>query len=439
MIFFYRLFFIPLFLLSAPFYLRRKLLRDKNIRQWPQYLGFFPKLCCLDTGGTKKRIWIQAVSVGEVLAIGPLIKQLQQSADVEIILTTTTSTGYKEAKKRYSDNTSGIGLFPMDFWACSALAWSRIRPDVAILAESEMWPEHLHQASKKGVPVFLINARLSDRSYSRLKRFNGLARFFIDKIHAIYCATKIDYERFSDLGAQPKNTIGNIKLDVDFGSALSDSEKASELKKLGFGHPDSESDRPLTLIGASTWPGEETLLLKAQKHCIDSGIPCQLIIVPRHVERRGEIQRLLNEQSLPWASSSGDFGNRTAMDEASQAIYLSDTTGQLIHSLKLADLAFIGKSMPPNAGGQTPIEAAAQGIPILLGPNMSNFKTITEELIESGAARCVTSQSELNKQVLQLAKDPQARTQMKAAGLAWHEANKGIISEIGDAILQALI
>ena len=127
------------------------------------------------------------------------------------------------------------------------------------------------------------------------------------------------------------------------------------------------------------------------------------------------------------------------MDEGSQAIYLSDTTGQLIHYLKLADLAFIGKSMPPNVGGQTPIEAAAQGIPILLGPNMSNFKTITEELIESGAARCVTSQSELNEQVLLLAKDSQVRTQMKASGLAWHEANKGIISEIGDAILQTLI
>ena len=193
------------------------------------------------------------------------------------------------------------------------------------------------------------------------------------------------------------------------------------------------------MIGASTWPGEEALLLKTQKHCIDSGLPCQLIIVPRHVERRGEIQKLLNEQSLPWASASGDFGNRTSIDEGSQAIYLSDTTGQLIHLLKLADLAFIGKSVPPNVGGQTPIEAAAQGIPILLGTNMSNFKTITEELIAAGAARYVTSQNELNEQVIQLAKDSQARSQMKAAGLAWHEANKGIITKIGNAILQTLI
>ena len=127
------------------------------------------------------------------------------------------------------------------------------------------------------------------------------------------------------------------------------------------------------------------------------------------------------------------------MDEGSQAIYLSDTTGQLIHLLKLAALAFIGKSVPPNVGGQTPIEAAAQGIPVLLGTNMSNFKTITEELIEAGAARCVTSQNELNEQVLQLAIDSQARSQMKVAGLAWHGANKGIITKIGNAILQTLI
>ena len=297
MIFFYRLFFIPLFLISAPFYLRRKLRRDKNIQQWPQYLGFFPNFSDADTGDNKKRIWIQAVSVGEVLAIRPLIKQLHESADVEIILTTTTSTGYKEAKKRYSDSTSGIGLFPIDFWLCTALAWSRIQPDVVILAESELWPEHLHRASKKGVPVFLINARLSDRSYSRLKRFKRLARFFIGKIQAIYCATKIDYERFSDLGARPNNTIGNIKLDVEFGSTPSLEEKTSRLKKLGFENLEGASDYPLTLIGASTWPGEEALLLKTQKHCIHTRLPCQLIIVPRHGERRGEMPTLFNAHS----------------------------------------------------------------------------------------------------------------------------------------------
>ena len=109
-----------------------------------------------------------------------------------------------------------------------------------------------------------------------------------------------------------------------------------------------------------------------------------------------------------------------------------------MHLLKLADLAFIGKSMPPNDGGQTPIEAVAQGIPILFGPNMSNFKTISGELLEVGAARCISSQSELNEQVLRLAKDSQTRGQMKEAGLNWHEANKGIIADIGNAILQTL-
>ena len=439
MIFFYRLFFIPLFLLSAPFYLRRKLRRDKNIGQWSQYFGFFPKIASSSADGTRKRIWIQAVSVGEVLAIEPLIKKLHESADVEIILTTTTSTGYKEATKRYSNSTSGIGLFPMDFWVCSALAWSRIQPDVVILAESELWPEHLQQASKRGVPVFLINARLSDRSYARLKRFPSMARFLVDKIQAIYCATQIDYERFFALGAQPEDTMGNIKLDVDFGTALSPSEKGAKLEALGFAREALSVNRPFILMGASTWPGEETLLLKAQKHCQDAGIPCQLIIVPRHVERRSEIQKLLKEQALPRTSATGDSGNDDSLNsEPSQAIFFSDTTGNLVHLLKLADLAFIGKSMSPNVGGQTPIEAAAQGIPILMGPNMSNFKTISDELIEVGAARCVTTQSELNEHVLQLAKDSQSRIQMQEAGLNWHEANKGIIAQITDTVLETL-
>ena len=438
MIFFYRLFFIPLLILSAPFYLRRKLRRDKNISQWPQYFGFFPKMTRTSQDPSRKRIWIQAVSVGEVLAIEPLIKRLQESADIEIVLTTTTSTGYKEAKKRYSDCTSGIGLFPMDFWACSALAWSRIQPDAVILAESELWPEHLHQASKKGVPVFLINARLSDRSFARLKRFDALARFFIDKIQTIYCATQVDYERFSALGARPENTIGNIKLDVDFGPALSSSDKGAGLKALGFELSSSTSETVFTLIGASTWPGEESLLLKAQKYCLGAGLTCQLILVPRHVERRGEIEKLLEKQAFPWSSANGNSGNASLNVEGPQAIFFSDTTGNLVHLLKLADLAFIGKSMPPNEGGQTPIEAAALGVPTLFGPNMSNFKTISHELIETGSARCIRSQSELNEQVLRLAKDAEARTQMKEAGLAWHEAHRGIISEIGDTILQTL-
>ena len=376
--------------------------------------------------------------MGEVLAIEPLIRQLHASADVEIILTTTTSTGYKEAKKRYSDISSGIGLFPMDFWLCSALAWSRIQPDVVILAESELWPEHLHQASKKSVPVFLINARLSDRSYARLKRFQFIARYFIKTIETIYCATQIDYDRFSDLGAIPEERIGNIKLDVDFGPALSLEDTGAQLQTMGFERNNDSTENPFTLIGASTWPGEETLLLNAQKYCLDAGIPCELILVPRHVERREAIQKLLNEQPLSWSSANGDSGNLPINNDSNQAIFFSDTTGNLVHLLKLADLAFIGKSMPPNDGGQTPIEAVAQGIPILFGPNMSNFKTISGELLEVGAARCISSQSELNEQVLRLAKDSQTRGQMKEAGLNWHGANKGIIADIGNAILQTL-
>lgn len=439
MIFFYRLFFLPIFLLFAPFYLRRKLRRDMKIRQWPQYLGFSPKIFHKSNARTKKRIWLQAVSVGEVLAIEPLIRQLHASADAEIILTTTTITGYKEAKKRYLDIISGIALFPMDFWPCSALAWSRIQPDIVILVESELWPEHLHQATRKGIPVYLINARLSNLSYARLKQFHFMARFFIERIKSIYCATQIDYERFSNLGAIVQDRIGNIKLDVDFGPTLSSEDKVAQLQAMGFKQYNVSKENPFILIGASTWPGEESLLLNAHRYCLDAGVPCKLILAPRHVERREAIQKILNKQPLPWSSACGDSGNHPINNDSNNAIFLSDTTGDLVHLLKLADLTFIGKSMSPNTGGQTPIEAAAQGIPILFGPNMSNFKTITEELIESGTARCVTSQSELNEQVLQLAKDSEVRTQMKEAGLAWHEANKGIISEIGDTILQALI
>lgn len=438
MIFFYRLFFVPLFILSAPFYLRRKLRRDRQIGNWLQYLGCFPKLPKRDVRPQVKRIWIQAVSVGEILAIEPLIKQLCASANIEIVLTTTTSTGYKEARDRYANSTLGIGLFPIDFWSCSALAWSRIQPDAVILAESELWPEHLHQASNKGVPVFLINARLSDRSFARLKRFNLLAQFLINKIQSIYCATQIDHKRFSALGANPEPKIGNIKLDVDFGPPLSPSDKVAKLSTMGFKHNEASSDTPFILIGASTWPGEESLLIRAQKYCIDAGVPCQLILVPRHVERRNEITKLLNEQSLPWSSASGDSGNPSPSNTDSKSIFLSDTTGHLANLLKVADLAFIGKSMPQNTGGQTPIEAAAQGIPIIFGPNMSNFQNISDELIQLGAAQLIARESDFNDQVLTLARDTQATAKMKEAGIHWHQSHKGIIAYIGDDILKKI-
>ena len=171
----YRILFPLLLIPALPYYLWRMLRRGGYGPGFSQRLGFFPKLGPKTPG--KRRLWIQAVSVGELEAIGPLLRRLQASGAAEIILTTTTSTGYRLAQERYADVADRIGIFPTDLWPCSALAWNRICPDGVILVEGELWPEHLAQARARGVPADLINGRISDKSFARHLRFRNFSAY----------------------------------------------------------------------------------------------------------------------------------------------------------------------------------------------------------------------------------------------------------------------
>ena len=440
MIYFYRLLALPLMLITSPYFIGRKLRREGILVDWKQRFGFLPNLpnknqTHLNNTKSKKRIWIQAVSVGEILAIETLIDQLMSTENIDVILTTTTSTGYKTAKERYSKKIKLVALFPIDFWIFSKIAWSRIDPDCIILAESELWPEHLTQANKNNTPVFMINARLSNLSFKRLKAFKPFAHFLFSKVKTIYSATQIDYDRFLALGIKADSAIGNIKLDVPFPPPLSTEEKF-EHQNLLFSNTKKSEGKKFILIGASTWPGEEALLLSAQKICIQSGIDCRLIIVPRHVERKASIIKLLKEQNLKWALASG--AKEDSMNQNDISIFLSDKTGNLSKLVRLADLAFIGKSMPPNKGGQTPIEAVAQGVPIITGPNTSNFDSIIHELKNASAGIQIQNSNLLSQKVLELAQDTKKRSNLAQSGIDWHKSNKGISNLISEAIIASL-
>ncbi|MGC6456483.1 MAG: 3-deoxy-D-manno-octulosonic acid transferase [Coraliomargaritaceae bacterium] len=427
MILFYRIIFIPLLLLVLPYYGWRMLRRGGYGKGFWQRFGYFPHLPSVAVG--KQRIWLQAVSVGEVLAVGPLIQALQQNHDVEIVLTTTTSTGFAEARKRYQEQVLAIGLFPIDFWFCSALAWRRIQPDAVILTESELWPEHLYRAKLREVPAFLVNARVSDKSFARYQKIRLLAEWLLGQLVHIYAASQHDQERLLQLGATPERTVatGSIKLDVDLGPALKAEERCRLRESLGFAT--GSEDDCFVLVGASTWPGEEAALLTTQQALIGEGIDCRLLLVPRHAERAREIVRLLEGQGLSWHQRTS--GATPAKD---LRIHLADTTGELTSLLQAADLAFVGKSLPPNQGGQTPIEAAGMGIPVLMGPEMKNFKAVVAALLRHGAAHTVRDEADLWTQSLKLAKDPEVLSTMSAAGKAWHERNRGSSERIAISI-----
>lgn len=413
MIWLYRIAFLPVMLLAAPYYLRRMRKRGGYRDGFSQRFGATPRLPAKRPG--VRRIWLQAVSVGEMLAIAPLLKALKVDASVEVYLTTTTSTGRALALDRHGGLVIGIGYFPIDWWLFSRRAWRSVEPDLVILTEGERWPEHIRQANARGVPVLAVNARLSDRSFRRMARLGWFGRSLFGGVTRVLAGSALDAERFRGLGfpAERIVTTGNIKLDVDI-PLLPGAEKAALRRELGFG------DEPI-LMGASTWPGEEEALIEAYRGLREAGHEARLLLVPRHAERRAEVAALLKDSGL-----SHHFRSAGAA-RASVEVAVGDTTGELRRLLQLASVVFVGKTLPPHREGQTPVEAAVLGKPLVTGPELTNFRAIARELREVGAARTVADAAELGAVMRELWVDTAARERMAAAAQAWHHANQGAV------------
>jgi len=410
----YRILFPLLLIPALPYYFWRMLRRGGYGTGFSQRFGFFPSPGPKTPG--KRRFWIQAVSVGEIEAIGPLLRQLQATGEAEIILTTTTSTGFRLAKDRYADVARAIGIFPADLWPCSALAWRRIRPDVVILVEGELWPEHLAQARARGVPAFLINGRISDRSFGRHRRFRRFSAYVLGHFRKIAAGSEEDVRRFRELGFDATLT-GNIKFDVASDAPMPAEERARLRAELGFG----ADPRTVVLLGSSTWKGEETELLRIVRDLRAAGTDVRLLLVPRHSERRAEVAAEVSASGLDWHQRSS--GGPVA--PAGTVVHLADTTGELRRLTRAADLAFCGKSLAPHEGGQTPIECAAAGVAIVYGPRMSNFRDICRGLEKAEAAARTEEAGGLGSKIAALCADEAVRREMGRNGAVWHQGNRG--------------
>jgi 3-deoxy-D-manno-octulosonic-acid transferase len=423
MLWLYRLLFIPALIVLAPRYLLRMRKRGGYGENFGQRFGAHPRLGPKAPG--RPRIWLQAVSVGEMLAIGPILEALHRDG-TEVYLTTTTSTGYRLARERYSKWTSGIGYFPIDGWPFVARAWRRIDPDLVILTEGERWPELLHRAARCGTPVLCVNARLSDRSFARMKKSSGAARLMLDGITRVLPGSPEDEARFLELGVPRERvtTTGNIKLDVDI-PQLSVVELAELRRAVGL------TEDPV-LLGSSTWPGEEAALVAAMQRARAAGLRCSLLIVPRHAERRSEMERELAASGLQF-----HFRSRGAAS-VSVDVAIADTTGELRRLTQLADVVFVGKSLPPHTEGQTPVEAAVLRKPILFGPGMSNFRPIARDLLARGAAEEVRSVPDLAEKVEKLLREPAERTRRAEAAGRWRADNVGAVNRTLAVIRQEL-
>ncbi len=412
MIWLYRLLFIPALILAMPYYAARMIKRGGYAKDFSHRFGGQKNLQPPADG--KTRVWIQAVSVGEVEAIARLVEKLSSRDDIELVITTTTSTAYKILLEKYADKCLYVGVFPMDFWLFSRRAWNKLRPDVCVLMEGELWPEHMHQAKARGVKLLLLNARMSDKSYVRYLKIPYFARRLFEKFSAICVSNDLDMRRFENLGASrySLHLTGNLKFDSLPSKFLEESEKLALRRELGF-EPDS-----LVLLGSSTWRGEEEMLLRALDKIRAQKIDCRLLLVPRHAERREQIKRELETYPHCLRSES-----KIAQDGT--LVYLADTTGELRMFTQIADLAFVGKSLPPNSGGQTPIDCASLGAPMVYGCNMTNFRAVCQTLEREGASVRVVDADSAIAELTRLAKNKSLRDELSTKAKRWHDSNVG--------------
>lgn len=352
-------------------------------------------------------LWVHAVSVGETRAAQPLVEALITAyPDHVLLLTGMTPTGRAAGQEVFGDRVIQAYL-PYDYPHTVGRFFEHFRPRVGILMETEIWPNLLAAAKARGIPVALVNARLSERSARGYARFSALSRPAFSALAVAAAQTPADTARLATLGALDVAVCGNLKFDVAPSEAL---------RNMGREWRQRIGSRPV-FLAASTREGEEALLLDAlQRHPLPT--ETLLVLVPRHPQRFAEVAALVAARGLGLARRS------EGLPDATTQVWLGDSMGEMAAYFSVADLAFVGGSLQP-LGGQNLIEAAACGCPILIGPHTYNFAQATEDAITGGAARRVADADELIAAAAGLLGDSATRAAMAESAARFAAAHRG--------------
>jgi 3-deoxy-D-manno-octulosonic-acid transferase len=357
----------------------------------------------------KPLIWVHAVSVGEVLAVSRLVKELDAALpDYFVAISTTTHTGQALARERFGANR--VFYCPLDLhWAVRAYL-TALQPRLLVLAETEFWPNLLSGCNRRTVPVAVVNARISDRSWPRYRLLRILWRPFLSRLSRVLAQSQTDADRLIAIGCLPERVTvaGNLKFDI---RAAEEADATRLLRALA---------PPLRLVVAgSTLEGEESALLEAWPLLLEADPQLAMVLAPRHPERFAAVAALLDKSGIPWVRrSSWRAQPRESGPEVSfrplipGAIVLLDTIGELASVYSLASVAFVGGSLIP-AGGHNPLEPAQFGIPIVMGPNFVNFRAITEDLLSHQALRIAEKENPASA-LIGLLRDPSESQAMGA-------------------------
>lgn len=416
----YNLLFPVVFLLMLPKFLTRMLKRGGYGQHFEQRIGHFGH-------NTKtrlrehRRVWVHAVSVGEIYVALRFMKAYREAhPDAFFALSTTTSTGHAIAGKEL-DPRDVLFYFPIDLPGIIKKVLRIVDPVRLILVEGEFWPNLIRLADKQGIPVSLINGRMSERSYKGYRKLKPLMTDVLRRINPICVQGDVDAGRMIGIGAPSGNVhvMGTVKFDV--AERNPEGEKAAQeiLRWIGV-PPDA-----VVLLGGSTWPGEEALLCDLYKKLKIENSKLFLVIVPRHVERADEIVQCLDEREL-------SFLRRSQLGDSPEAkppdVLFIDTTGELRNFYSVADIVFVGKSLLEH-GGQNPIEPAMCGKAVVVGPNMENFPAVMPIFLRNNAIVQVGNVQALETTLVRLLADEPARAALGARAAQLVEENRGMIQK----------
>lgn len=379
-------------------------------------------------------LWLHSVSVGETIAAAPVVKALQQQYPHKtIVITTMTPTGSERVKALFGDNGPKNKVFhvyaPYDLPGSLKRFLNRLKPELLMIMETELWPNTVHACASRDIPVVLMNARLSEKSAQGYQRFAALAGPMLNEMSLIAAQTQADAERFSRLGlsAEKSEVTGSIKFDITIAETLG--QQAAALKEEW-----SLRGERLVWIAASTHDGEDEIILEAfrstqQQLAKQQGPALLLVLVPRHPERFSAVAELCKQKGFH--SKRRSSGEQPGSDVE---VLVGDSMGEMMLFLGASDIAFVGGSLIPS-GGHNMLEPAAWGLPIITGESDFNFLEISRLLGEAGGLSKAGNAEALASVLLPIVVDAKQRQQQGQAALKVVEANRGSL----DRLLQLLI
>jgi 3-deoxy-D-manno-octulosonic-acid transferase len=370
-----------------------------------------------------KPLWIHCASVGEVTLARPLVARLKETRpQLKIHITVNTIAGREHAEKTYPE--ARVSYFPLDFGGSVRCALRNINPVGVVLVELEVWPNFVRRCARQGVPVAVVNGRMSERSYGRYRALGGYFRGVFGKLASVGVQSEVYAERLKDLGASPVVT-GNLKYDAAIGFDPVAEEKVWR-ERLGLG------EAPL-LVGGSTHDPEERILCETFKKVLKAVPGARLLLAPRHLERVPEVQKAIEAAEMKCYK-------KTQLSPAGTAdgVLLLDTVGELSRVYSAATAVFIGGTFCAR-GGQNMLEPAALGKPVVSGPSLSNFEEIARLLVGVGGMRVIDNPVDLAGALTELLKDPARAREIGGRSVDAVKAGRGAIDRTMDLIEKTVL